>query len=249
MVAYPLCVSIPNSQHLAAIQAHAYIQTTDERFRILNGAYFEKGNTLIFHCSPPFGNGFGGLDDAEVVGEAMDTLRGMYGADSVPSAPAWSLVTRWDKDPFSMGAYSFWRTGMELKHVKDVADPEPPMQPRPEAAGAGGSTGATNLVSPRLFFCGEHTTVRDAQCVHGACNSGERAARQLAAASFGFLPDLERCVAGGEDFWDQEFAGVGLEGASSVDPSAVATLTGHEVVTISPRDGILRVDECSAAYV
>ena len=36
---------------------------------------------------------------------------------------------------------------------------------------------------PRLFFCGEHTSIRAAQCVHGACLSGERAGREVAAAA------------------------------------------------------------------
>ena len=44
----------------------------DERFRILNGHYFGKFNTLVFHCSPPFGNGYNGLSDDEVVEEAED---------------------------------------------------------------------------------------------------------------------------------------------------------------------------------
>jgi len=168
-----------------------YLQTTDERFRILNGLCFGKGNTLVFHCSPPFGRGYNGLDNDGVVKEAMDALRGMYGAATVPSFPDTSFVTRWDTDPFSMGAYSYWASGMTIQHVRDSAAPEPQMR----AGGKG------NLSKPRLFFCGEHTTVRDAQCVHGACNSGERAGRQVAAAALGFLNELDECIQAGENYW------------------------------------------------
>jgi len=181
-----------------------YLQTTDERFRILNGLCFGKGATLVFHCSPPFGNGYGGLtEDAAVVREAVACLRGMYGPASVAEPVFWH-VTRWDKDPFSMGAYSFWATGMQLKHVTDAARPEPDCSSDVGSSGGGTSGGGTNgaaLAPPRLFFCGEHTTIRDAQCVHGACNSGERAARQVACAALGRLVALDACVTAGESFW------------------------------------------------
>jgi len=223
-----------------------YLQTVDERFRILNGLCFGKGQTLVFHCSPPFGNGYSGLtEDRLVVAEALTCLKGMYGAGAVDSSPlVFSHVTRWDLDPFSMGAYSYWATGAALQHVLDAARPEPdPQLPRASTTGERlppgqsnrkgvvgnggahgspgyGSTGSSGskvvdggggdykdgrhsggAVTPRLFFCGEHATIRDAQCVHGACNSGERAGRQVACAALGFLGDLKQCVAAGETYW------------------------------------------------
>ena len=191
-------------------------EQVDERFRILNGHYFGKFNTLVFHCSPPFGNGYDGLSDEQVVEEAMLTLRGMYGTEVVPPAPLFSHVTRWDSDPFSMGAYSFWKTGMQLDDVLNSACPEPKMEPDAEECSPHDGVGTVdnrtamrrlhspNLRAPRLFFCGEHATIRDAQCVHGACNSGERAARQLSLAALGHLSDLDTCIRGGETFWYTE---------------------------------------------
>lgn len=189
----------------------------DERFRILNGHYFGKFNTLVFHCSPPFGNGYNGLSDDEVVEEALKTLRGMYGSESVPEAPLFSHVTRWDSDPFSMGAYSYWKVGMRLDDVLNSACPEPDMRKASddcdhkyginhnEADVDDRNMQVLNeLRNPNLFFCGEHATIRDAQCVHGACNSGERAARQLTLAALGLLPDLYTCICGGENFWYEE---------------------------------------------
>jgi len=213
-----------------------YLQTVDERFRILNGLCFGKGQTLVLHCSPPFGNGYNGLtEDRLVVAEALTCLKGMYGAAAVESsALVFSHVTRWDLDPFSMGAYSYWATGMALQHVLDAARPEPdPQLPRvrtnnepllvqqPSSEGFFGNYGVDGnsgssgngdgekdcqhssgaAVTPRLFFCGEHATIRDAQCVHGACNSGERAGRQVACAALGYLGDLKQCVAAGETYW------------------------------------------------
>lgn len=211
-----------------------YIQTVDERFRILNGHYFDKPNTLVVHCSPPFGQGYAGLEDAQVVDQVLGTLRGMYGAVNVPE-PVFTHVTRWHEDPFSMGAYSFWQTGMTLDHVQDYARPEPAPErqgsarisaetpdawdtdedqnvtgrraPYDREALAGADADAydggvgSGWVCPRLFFCGEHATIRDAQCVHGACISGERAGRQVAAAALGQFADLAECSRMGEEFW------------------------------------------------
>ena len=198
-----------------------YIQITDDRFRILNGLCFGKGNTLVVHCSPPFGNGYDGLsDDQDVVAEVMRTLKGMYSSNSrgvVPSSasavpmatpdtsvPDWPIffhVTRWHEDPFSMGAYSFWPKGMELQHVLDSARPEPEMHVTSREACEGDHNRHGPLAPPRLFFCGEHATIHDAQCVHGACNSGERAGRQVACAALGRLEALHACIEGEEKFW------------------------------------------------
>ena len=137
-----LCACAPKVQPLASllfISNASYNQLlvgrqVDDRFRILNGHYFGKFNTLIFHCSPPFGNGYNGLSDDKVVEQTMITLRGMYGTEAVPAAPLFSHVTRWDSDPFSMGAYSYWKTGMQLEDVLNSARPEP------EMASCGGET-------------------------------------------------------------------------------------------------------------
>uniref|UniRef100_A0A7S2SMK6 Amine oxidase domain-containing protein n=1 Tax=Rhizochromulina marina TaxID=1034831 RepID=A0A7S2SMK6_9STRA len=197
-------------------QEAPYIQTVDERFRVLNGHYFHKPNTLVVHCSPPFGNGYNGLSDAQVIDQVLGTLRGMYGAHRVPM-PVFSHVTRWHEDPFSMGAYSYWKAGMSFDHVQDYARPEPDPELHSstriqdptsehfggldlEDSGAGDAAGADWAI-PRLFFCGEHATIRDAQCVHGACVSGERAGRQVAAAALGQLTDLAVSCRMGEEFW------------------------------------------------
>lgn len=156
----------------------------------------------------------------------MITLRGMYGTEAVPAAPLFSHVTRWDSDPFSMGAYSYWKTGMQLEDVLNSARPEPEMascggesttsaaHPRSEgndsryrdSSAEEGQDSPSMLHAPTLFFCGEHATIRDAQCVHGACNSGERAARQLSLAALGHMSDLDKCIRGGETFWYSEEA-------------------------------------------
>ena len=55
-----------------------YIQCTDDRFRLLNGNYFGKPNTIVLHASPPFGNGYWGMNDEQVGAEGVDLLRNMY---------------------------------------------------------------------------------------------------------------------------------------------------------------------------
>ena len=65
-----------------------YIQCTDDRFRLLNGNYFGKPNTIVLHASPPFGNGYWGMNDEQVVAEGVQLLRNMYKDQAVPD-PIW----------------------------------------------------------------------------------------------------------------------------------------------------------------
>jgi monoamine oxidase len=50
-----------------------------------------------------------GLDDRATVAAASDALRAMFGSGF--PAPVAAQVTRWGRDPFSLGSYSFHATG------------------------------------------------------------------------------------------------------------------------------------------
>ncbi len=95
--------------------------------------------------------------DEQTVNGMVAALRAMFGR-KVPD-PTHAKITRWGADPFSLGSYSFLKTGSTPQDYDQLAAP----------------------VGGRLFFAGEHTNRRYAATVHGAYLSGLRAARQVAA--------------------------------------------------------------------
>lgn len=93
--------------------------------------------------------------DATQVQEAMAVLRRMFGAE-IP-APQDVLVSRWASDPYALGAYSCHVLGSHPAQRDDLA----------------------KSVNGRLFFAGEATDRQHYQTVHGAYQSGLRAANEL----------------------------------------------------------------------
>lgn len=64
-------------------------------------------------------------------------------------------------DEFSLGSYSYMRTGSHSQHIRDLA--------RPSHGG-------------RVLWAGEACSVEGQQCVHGAYMSGQEAADQVLRA-------------------------------------------------------------------
>ncbi|MEM8638127.1 MAG: FAD-dependent oxidoreductase [Cyanobacteria bacterium P01_G01_bin.54] len=93
--------------------------------------------------------------DKQIVGQAMQTLRRMYGQQTPD--PVDVQITRWASDPFARCAYSSPGVGMTETTRADLA--------------------AT--IDDRLFFAGEATNADYPATVHGAYLSGQRAARRL----------------------------------------------------------------------
>ena len=94
--------------------------------------------------------------DAKTCDTLMTALRAIW-----PNAPTYRkcLVTRWGKDPYSYGSYSYTTKRMEYnKAHKGVGSPV-----------AGG----------RLSFAGEATSLDFPATVHGAYNSGVATAEKL----------------------------------------------------------------------
>lgn len=102
-----------------------------------------------------FGRKIERWDDASIVQSAMDALRAMYGQD-IPK-PTDALITRWATDPYAQGAYSCHVLGSHPDQRDDLA----------------------RHVQGRLFFAGEATERRHYQTVHGAYQSGLRAATEV----------------------------------------------------------------------
>jgi polyamine oxidase len=94
-------------------------------------------------------------DDEKIIAEALVVLRKLFGA-VVPDPVAY-VRTHWESDPFSRGSYSFPRVGGVLGDRRTLAEP----------------------VGNRLFFAGEATHPRYFATVHGAYETGVRAAREV----------------------------------------------------------------------
>ena len=96
-----------------------------------------------------------GTSDAQVVAEAMASLREMYGA-GIPDPVDYQL-SHWSSDPYAGGSYSFNKVGST-----------PAMR----------DTLAANINS-RVFFAGEATQRDFFATAHGAYLSGRRAATEI----------------------------------------------------------------------
>jgi len=96
-----------------------------------------------------------GLGERELVGAALESVAAFFGP--VP-APAAARVYDWQADPYARGAYSYVATG-----------------------GVGARSRLAAPLGDTLFFAGEATAEGAPGTVHGALESGVRAARELLA--------------------------------------------------------------------
>ncbi len=94
------------------------------------------------------------LDDAAIIDNAHQALRRMFG--NTTPVPKAAQITRWNRDPFALGSYSFTAMGSSSKDRAALAKPE----------------GA-------LVLAGEAAHPLYPGTVHGALLSGQQAARQL----------------------------------------------------------------------
>lgn len=95
------------------------------------------------------------LTDREIVDSAMQTLKTIFGA-AIPDPTGWQ-ITRWSKDPFAMGSYSFNTVGSTPYMRKSLAA----------------------SLDDRVFFAGEATHSSCFGTAHGAYLSGLQAAREM----------------------------------------------------------------------
>lgn len=109
---------------------------------------------MAFHAGD-YGTTIEALSDDEIIDEAMQVLRTVYGT-GVPE-PLATRITRWDSDPFARGSYSYLPPGAKPVHRRRLARP----------------------VKGRLFFAGEATSCEYPAPVHGAYLSGLRAAKEI----------------------------------------------------------------------
>ncbi|XP_045205205.2 uncharacterized protein LOC123557659 [Mercenaria mercenaria] len=93
--------------------------------------------------------------DDGVIQEVLDVLQSLYPNVNIPK-PSGFKVSRWNTDPLTRGAFSYWPTGFTDENMKDLQAPV-----------------------GRLFFAGEHLDPLHYGFVHGAYRSGQRTAEDL----------------------------------------------------------------------
>ncbi|KAK6533090.1 hypothetical protein TWF281_007249 [Arthrobotrys megalospora] len=98
-----------------------------------------------------------------VVKEATSILKRCWGEDKVPDRPKECVVTRWRKDPFAFGSYSYVAPGSTGADYDTIAEP----------------------INDQIFFAGEHTSRKYPATVHGAYISGLRVAGEVAESVLG----------------------------------------------------------------
>ncbi|QDL52765.1 flavin monoamine oxidase family protein [Rhodoferax aquaticus] len=117
-----------------------------------------KRPVLMGFNAADFGTAIEQWDDTAIVQSAVGALQSMFGRD-IP-APVDALVTRWASDPYARGAYSCHVLGSTPTQRDDLA----------------------KNIHGRLFFAGEATERQHYQTVHGAYQSGLRAAQEVLLA-------------------------------------------------------------------
>ncbi len=130
-------------------------QTPNAHYEALNLYKFVKQPILLFFSTGSFSKETEGWTDKKIIADVMHQLRIIYGKD-IPS-PLSYLITRWGKDPFARGSYSYPSVGSSINDYKILAAP----------------------VANRLFFAGEATSSTDPSTVHGAYLSGISAAELI----------------------------------------------------------------------
>lgn len=120
----------------------------------LNLAHYKDVPVLINYHAGSRAQLVNRLSDEEYLDRALTALRVMFKVN-IP-APVATVRTGWERDPFSLGSYSFQKVGCELEDRQRLATP----------------------VGKRLFFAGEATHPHYFATVHGAYETGVRAARE-----------------------------------------------------------------------
>lgn len=121
----------------------------------LNNAHYTNEPVLVAYHAAGLAQHINRWDDERLIAGALETLRLMFGPD-VPQ-PVSYVRSGWEADPFSRGSYSFSQLGMTADDRSALAAP----------------------VGDRLFFAGEATHPHYWATVHGAYETGLRAAREV----------------------------------------------------------------------
>jgi monoamine oxidase len=119
------------------------------------------------------------LSDSQIVDDVMITLRLLFSNMRLPD-PKDYKISRWGKDRFSRGSYTFLPPGATDQDFHLLQSP---------VNANGDSLLLEGSEVMRLFFAGEHTTALHPSMAHGAMLSGIRAAHEVISAVKGTNTD------------------------------------------------------------
>ncbi len=121
----------------------------------LNFGHFTGDPVLVCYHGGPMAEYTNQMDDEDLISGCVETLKKMFG-DDIPD-PISYVRTRWSADEFSQGSYSYNKVGQHEEDRIELGRP----------------------VDDRLYFAGEATHPHFFGTVHGAYESGIRAAREI----------------------------------------------------------------------
>ncbi|KAL6766410.1 hypothetical protein ACKKBG_A35900 [Auxenochlorella protothecoides x Auxenochlorella symbiontica] len=108
---------------------------------------------LVATLTGPALDSLAGKADDEVAAAVLATLGSMLGGGTPPTPLHWELA-RWDRDPLTLGGYTYYPVGSSPSDRATLGEP----------------------VSGSLVFAGEAASLEHPSTAHGAWASGERAA-------------------------------------------------------------------------
>ncbi|TAE03287.1 MAG: FAD-dependent oxidoreductase [Bacteroidetes bacterium] len=121
----------------------------------LNTRTFSDVNCLVTFGLGQYGLAMESQTNKQIQDDIMKILKKIFG-NSIPN-PKKMLITRWNSDKFSYGAYSYNAIGSDKNDYKELGK---------------------DLLN-RVFFAGEHTSPEYRATVHGAYLSGIREAEKI----------------------------------------------------------------------
>jgi len=119
----------------------------------LNYRTFSDENILLALCVGDYAEKAEAMSDQDMVVDCMQAVRTMFSPDTLE--PTGHLATRWSTNPNSRGAYSYSAVEAQPKHFDNLAAP----------------------IANTLLLAGEHTGFEYHATVHGAYQSGLKAAQ------------------------------------------------------------------------
>ena len=138
------------------LQYIGYTPETMGKFNyFLNLNKFSESNALMTFAFGDYSRTTENMSDNEVIDEIMDHLKSIYGSE-IPE-PTKFLRTKWVSNEYTFGSYSFATNGTRTSDFSVFEE----------------------SMNNKLFFAGEHTSKDYRGTVHGAYNSGFRAAEQI----------------------------------------------------------------------
>lgn len=138
-------------------KAPEWIELFDKKaqYEILNYEKLKNSPILLVFVAGEYAKELEAYSDQEIIQKILTRFKATWGSDNIPSPTAYK-ITRWGKNPYSEGSYSFHPPGTGEKDNEDLAARQ-----------------------GRLYFAGEAASPDDYGAAPAAYESGQAAAKQI----------------------------------------------------------------------